>query len=242
VVELLEQKYPLFSGLNLTWEVREGLFKHSTSFDHPSRKGRFPARSFSLEAQVANLADEITYYSHDLDDGLTAGLLSEQRLNRDVRIWRQAARAVKKRYGDLPDECRRYYIIRCIIDDQVHDVVLNAEARLQASNVRSADEVRKQRSPLVQYSDGHLQINLEVREYLYRGLYYNPEVHEPNRRAMKMLEELFHYFHEHPHEMGEQARKRAAQDGLPRAVCDYLAGMTDRYAVLEHQRLFGLNI
>src|SRR5207249_8195262 len=116
VVELLEQKYPRFPGLNLTWEVREGLVKHFTSFDHPAKRNGFPARSSSLEAQVANLADEITYYSHDIDDGLTAGLFSEAQLARDVRIWREAAQAVRKSYGELPDECRRYFIIRCIID------------------------------------------------------------------------------------------------------------------------------
>src|SRR3989449_5386965 len=115
IVEELEQKYPGFPGLNLTWEVREGLVKHFTSYDHPSKRRGFAARSSSLEAQVANLADEITYYSHDIDDGLTAGLISEKQLSRDVRVWHDAARAVKKSYGDLPDECRRYFIIRCII-------------------------------------------------------------------------------------------------------------------------------
>src|SRR2546426_7615508 len=142
VVELLEQKYPRFPGLNLTWEVREGLVKHFTSFDHPSKRNGFPARSSSLEAQVANLADEITYYSHDLDDGLTAGLFTEKQLRRDVRVWREAAGAVKKRYGDLPDECRRYFVIRCIIDRQVTDVVWTTEERIGASRVGSADDVR----------------------------------------------------------------------------------------------------
>src|SRR2546426_9874404 len=133
VVELLEQKYPVFPGLNLTWEVREGLVKHFTSFDHPSKRKGFPAKSSSLEAQVANLADEITYYSHDLDDGLTAGLFSEKQLGRDVRVWREAAQAVKKNYGDLPDECRRYFIIRCIIDSEVKDVVWTTEERICAA-------------------------------------------------------------------------------------------------------------
>src|SRR5712672_3145704 len=123
IVEEIEQKYPRFSGLNLTWEVREGLVKHYTAYDHPSKRPGFDARSSSLEAQVANLADEITYYSHDLDDGLDSGLLSEKQLNRDVRIWRQATRTVVKEYGALADESRRYFIIRCIIDMQVKDVV-----------------------------------------------------------------------------------------------------------------------
>src|SRR3989441_13300248 len=99
IVEELEQKYPGFSGLNLTWEVREGLVKHYTSYDHPSKRKGFPARSSSLEAQVANLADEITYYSHDLDDGLDSELLSEPQLDRNVRIWREASRTVEREYG-----------------------------------------------------------------------------------------------------------------------------------------------
>src|SRR5580765_3093903 len=105
IVEELEQKYPRFPGLNLTWEVREGLVKHYTAYDHPSKRSGFDAKSSSLEAQVANLADEIAYYSHDLDDGLDSGLLSERRLSRDVRIWHHAARTVKTEHGDLPDEC-----------------------------------------------------------------------------------------------------------------------------------------
>jgi dGTPase len=242
VVELLEQKYPRFSGLNLSWEVREGLAKHSTSYDQPDRHDGFAANSPSLEAQVANLADEITYYSHDMDDGITSGLLTEKQLNRDVQIWSDAARRVKKEYGDLPDESRRYFIIRCIIDEQVKDVVHTTEKRILQSGVKSADEVRLQPKPLVRYSPARHQLNRQVRDYLYQNLYYNPEVHGPNRRAVRMLEELFHYSLEHHDEIGEQSRKRARSDGWPRAVCDYLAGMTDRYAIQEHQRLFGLKI
>src|SRR5215471_9239725 len=111
IVEELEQKYPRFRGLNLTWEVREGLVKHYTAYDHPSRRAGFEAKSSSLEAQVANLADEIAYYSHDLDDGLDSGLLSEKQLNKKVRLWHQAARTVEKECGTLADECRRYFTI-----------------------------------------------------------------------------------------------------------------------------------
>src|SRR5581483_162154 len=107
IVEHLEQKYPDFPGLNLTWEVREGLAKHQTAYDHPERRKGFDAKNSSLEAQIANLADEITYYSHDLDDGLESGLLSETQLIKKVRIFARAARLVKKEHGKLPDECRR---------------------------------------------------------------------------------------------------------------------------------------
>jgi dGTPase len=242
VVEELEQKYPEFPGLNLTWETREGLVKHSTSYDHPGRRAGFDARSCSLEAQVANVADEIAYYSHDLDDGLDSGLLSEKKLNREVRVWRQAARAVRREYGDLPDECRRYFIIRCLIDTQVKDVVHSTEACVQASGAKSAAAVRSRGRSLVRYSPKRRALNLELRDYLYENVYSSPLVHEPNVRAVRMLEQLFHYYLEHPHEVGEQARRRARKVGWHRAVCDYLAGMTDRYAILEHQRLLGLRL
>ncbi len=242
IVEELEQKYPTFSGLNLTWEVREGLVKHYTSYDHPSKRKGFDAKSSSLEAQVANLSDEITYYSHDLDDGLESGLLTEKQLSRDVRIWNQAARKVKKEYGDLPQECRWYFIIRCIIDGQVTDVVETTEKLIKESGVTSADDVRLRPRSLVSYSAKRRELNIELREYLYNHLYYNPVVHEPNLRAVRMLEQLFQYYLEHTDEIGNQARKRAKKVGLKRAVCDYLAGMTDRYVVLEHQRLFGVKI
>jgi dGTPase len=242
VVEFLEQKYPRFPGLNLSWEVREGLAKHFTSYDQPEKQTDFKARSPSLEAQVANLADEITYYSHDLDDGLSARLLSENRLYRDAQVWRQAALRVKKEFGGLPDESRRYYIIRCIIDDQVKDVVETSEKAIISAGVQSADEVRLQLRALVRYSPKRRVLNLQLRKYLYRNLYYNPEVHEPNRRAVRMLEELFRYFTNHPRQISELFRQRARRDGWPRAVCDYLACMTDRYAIQEHQRLFGLTV
>jgi dGTPase len=242
VVEELEQKYPAFPGLNLSWEVREGLAKHETSYDHPAEREGFHAKSASLEAQVANLADEVTYYSHDLDDGLDSGLLSEQRLNHGVRIWRQSARTVEKEYGELPEECRRYFIIRCIIDGQVRDVVTTTEKRILDSRVRSADDVRRQAESLVQYSAKRRELNLELRDYLYRNLYYNPVVHEPNQRAVRMMEQLFNHYLEHPSELGAQSRKRIRKIGLHRAVCDYIAGMTDRYVIQEHQRLFGLKL
>jgi len=240
VVEELEQKYPGFAGLNLTWEVREGLAKHETSYDHPGNRQGFEAKSASLEAQVANLSDEITYYSHDLDDGLDSGLLSEKQLSRQVRIWRHAARTVEEQYGELPEECRRYFIIRCIIDGQVRDVVATTEQRIIDSRVASADDVRRQSKPLVRYSLKRRELNWELRDYLYKNLYYNPVVHEPNERAVRVMEQLFEYFLKNPSEVGTQSRKRIKKIGLHRAVCDYIAGMTDRYVIQEHNRLFGL--
>ncbi|HVU26339.1 MAG TPA: deoxyguanosinetriphosphate triphosphohydrolase [Verrucomicrobiae bacterium] len=239
IVEQLEQKYPNFSGLNLSWEVREGLAKHQTAYDHPERRKGFDAKNSSLEAQIANLADEITYYSHDLDDGLDSELLSEKKLISNVRIFAQAARLVKKEFGNLADESRRYFIIRTIIDMQIRDVVENSEKLIRAAKVNSADDVRRFPKALIQYSTERRKLNLELRDYLYKNLYYNPVVHQPNLRAVKMLEELFNYFLKHPMEIGEGAQKRIRKFGLHRAVCDYIAGMTDRYVMLEYQRIFG---
>ena len=239
IVDFIEQKYPRFSGLNVTWEVREGLAKHLTSYDHPEPQPSTLTPQPSLEAQVANLADEITYYSHDVDDGLTARLFTEDRLRNDVKIWAESTRCVAAEYGDLPDESRRYFIIRCIIDSQVKDVVHTTEANLRAANIKSAEDVRRHSTPLVTYSEQLGALNAELRDYLYKNLYFNPEVHEPNRRAVRLLEDLFRYYLDHPNEIGELSRKRAKQDGWPRAVCDYLSGMTDRYAMAEHQRIFG---
>ena len=237
IVEQLEQKYPGHNGLNLTWETREGLVKHFTAYDHPSKREGFDAKSSSLEAQIANLADEITYYSHDLDDGLDAGLLSEEELKQNVKLWHGADAAIRAEHGELADECRRYYIIRCLIDSQVHDVVETSGELISKSGVLSVDEVRLQDNPLIQYSSERRETNLELREYLYENLYYTPKVHEPNQRGVKLLEALFVYFLKHPDAIGSQSRARIEAEGLHRAICDYLAGMTDRYVALEHKRL-----
>jgi dGTPase len=239
IVEELEEKYPGFSGLNLSWEVLEGLAKHQTAYDHPGRRKGFDAKNTSLEAQVANLADEIAYYSHDLDDGLDSGLLAEDHLSKNVRVWAQAARAVKKEHGALPDECRRYYTIRTIIDQQIRDVVENSERLILAAGVQSADEVRRFSKPLIQYSPERRQLNLELRKYLYKNLYYNDVVHQPNVRAVKMLGELFKYYLAHPKKIGNSSQRRLQKVGRHRAVCDYLAGMTDRYVMQECERVFG---
>lgn len=239
VVEQLEQKYPDFPGLNLSWEVLEGLAKHQTAFDRPGTKAGFIGKNPSLEAQIANLADEITYYSHDLDDGLDSGLLSEGKLSQHVRIWAHAARKVRREHGDLPDECRRYFTIRTIIDQQIHNVVETSERLVHDTGVSSADDVRRCAKPLIRYSAARRELNLELRRYLYKNLYYNRVVNEPHIRARQLLRDLFHFYLEHPKKIGEQTRSRTRKAGLHRVVCDYIAGMTDRYAITEHQRFFG---
>ena len=237
IVETLEQKYPHHPGLNLTWETREGLVKHFNPADHPSKRDGFEAKSNSLEAQVANLADEITYYSHDLDDVLDSNLLEEQDLKAHVQIWRNTDAEVLTEHGTLDSETRHYAIIRRLINSQVHDVVETSGRLIAEAGVQSADEVRLHDGDLIRYSDARRTANLELREYLYENLYYNPVVHKPNLRAIKLLEALFGYYLEHPEDIGSQSRARIETDGLHRAICDYLSGMTDRYVAVEYGRL-----
>ena len=239
IVEELEQKYPDFSGLNLSWEVLEGLAKHQTAFDRPGVKKGFIAKNPSLEAQIANLADEITYYSHDLDDGLDSELLSEKELCKHVRVWAHATQFVKKEHGNPPEESRRYFIIRTIIDMQIADVLATSERLIEAAKVRSADDVRQFAKPLIQYSPARRRLNIELRRYLYKNLYFNAVVNEPHIRAKQLLKDLFHHFEQHPKAIGESARKQIRKIGKHRAICDYMAGMTDRYAIAEHKKLFG---
>jgi len=144
---------------------------------------------------------------------------------------------VECEYGKLPDECRRYFIIRCIIDLQVTDVVTTTEAALQKARVRHADDARRQPRPLVQYSAKRKALNQELRRFLYKNLYFNPVVNEPHIRARRVLEELFRYYAANHKALGTTSKKRARRDGWPRAICDYLAGMTDRFALQEHARL-----
>jgi dGTPase len=237
IVDELEQKYPRFSGLNLSWEVREGLTKHRSAA--PSLPVRGRGRCPSLEAQVADLADEIAYYSHDLDDGLEAGLLDGASLSREVEVWQRAEQQVTAAHGRLPGGRRRYYTIRCIIDDQVRDVVETTARRLERARPASADAVRERARHLVGYSAERRRLNLQLRRYLYARLYFNPEVKHPNRRAAKMLEGLFRCYLAHPDEMADPPARRRARRDPHRAVCDYLSGMTDRFAALEYERLIG---
>lgn len=240
IVEEIERKYPDFSGLNLTWETREGLLKHRTAYDLPGPHSGFTAKNPSLEAQVANVCDEIAYYSHDLDDSLEAGLIHEAQLVADVSLWQEASEIVRAAHGKLPDECRRYYTIRCIIDSQVKDVVETSQALLERAGIRSADDARAQDRPLIRYSAERKRTNLQLRKYLYKNFYCHPEVLRPNTQAVAWMEELFSYYLKHPQRLGDRARHRLRKLGLERAICDYIAGMTDLYVIREHERIFSL--
>ena len=235
VVELLEDAYPVFPGLNLTFEVREGLKKHQAFYDPPS-----PAeegyRCPSLEAQIANLADEITYYSHDLDDAVDFEILSSEQLEENT-VWRHSHASVSARYPDAQEPELHKLIIRDIIDVQVRDVITSSAEAIDRAGVQSADDVRRQERPLICYSDDLLRANRELRRFLYKNVYYHPRVAEVNRHACGMLQAVFDAFVLSPDLLGEAATRRIEAEGLHRTVCDYIAGMTDRYLMEEYERL-----
>jgi dGTPase len=235
VVELLETPYPDFPGLNLTFEVREGLRKHQLLHDFATlekEKYHYP----SLEAQIADLADEITYYSHDLDDAVDFEILSAAQLGEN-QVWRQSHRTVRARYSGMREPELHKLTIRDIIDTEVHDLVVTSAKLIAESRVQSADEVRRQRTPLIRYSDELAEANRALRKFLYQNVYYHPRVSELNRRACEMLRRVFEEYLVDSDRLGDGATRRIEAEGLHRTVCDYVAGMTDRYLMEEYARI-----
>jgi dGTPase len=233
VVELLEDPYPGFPGLNLTFEVREGLQKHEQTFETPD--GKKYGRP-SLEAQVADLADEITYYSHDLDDAVDFEILSAKQL-RDVTVWQQSHENVVSRYSDLPEPDLQKLIIRDIIDTEVRDLVTTSAKGIVDAGVQSVDEVRRHSEPLIRYSYELAEANRALRKFLYANVYYHPRVDEVNQGACAMMRRVFEGYMVDPAKLGEAAARRIEKEGLHRTACDYIAGMTDRYLMEEFARI-----
>ena len=229
VVELLEAAYPAFPGLNLTCEVLEGLQKH------PEESRKLEACA-TLEAQVADLADEITYYSHDLDDALDFAILDSDQLDESA-IWRRSHERVAARNPELLGAELHKNIIRDIIDLQVRDVVVTSAEKIATAAPVNADAVRRQPEKLIGYSDELGTANRELRKFLYDNVYYHPRVAEVNRRACEMLRAVFEGYVREPERLGDAAARRIESEGLRRTVCDYIAGMTDRYLLEEHSRL-----
>jgi dGTPase len=235
VVELLETPYPNFPGLNLTFEVREGLQKHEHAFKTPDGE---TYNCTSLEAQVADLADEITYYSHDLDDAVDFEILSAAQLEEND-IWLRSHRAVFAEYAGAWEPELHKLIIRDIIDNEVHDLVVVSAKSIAESGVLSAYDVRRQPAPLIRYSDELAEANRALRKFLYQNVYYHPRVSEVNRRACEMLQRVFEEYVRNPDRLGDRATRRIEKEGLHRTVCDYVAGMTDRYLMEEYARIAG---
>ena len=234
IVEVIEEKYPMRPGLNLTWDVREGIQKHAGGYVHPTQGNRHP--SPSLEAQVADLADEITYSSHDLDDGLDAGLLQPEKLEA-VPLWMRAVRRARGEYAKTDPGRHRGFVIRCLVSELVEDLVRQTASNLARSKASSLEDIRNHPSRLAAFSPPIRRELTALRKFLFKNLYHHPEIAGANRQAARMISELFRWLAANPSKLGRKARSRIRKDGLERSICDYISGMTDRYLALQHREL-----
>jgi len=238
VVDYLEARYPDFPGLNLTWEVREGIVKHSSAFDRVAKVKEFPLKgSPSLEAQIVDIADEIAYDNHDLDDGFTSGLIKESDLE-NLAIWNNINRNITKTYAKIDTEMKKYLIIRSLIDLQVTDLIQQTEKNLNSSKVKNYPDVRKLNTKIVSFSKEILKLRRPLRDFLMEKLYHHYRVVRMSIKAKRFIEELFKVYIANPAQLPGETQKRIPKDGARRVVCDYIAGMTDRYALDEYKKLF----
>jgi dGTPase len=233
VVDLLEFRYPAFDGLNLSLEVREGLLKHGCNWQHPVPVPELENQRY-LEAQVANLADEIAYSNHDLDDGLNSGILDLEMLE-DIWIWREAKGIASERWRGRDGTVEPRQTITALIDILVTDAIDSTAKRLSAANPATADEARKSEQLLVGYSDRVHVGKRELKEFLRKHFYYHPRVQRMTDRAEKILSDLFRVHRDDLSLLPDKAREGDGDDA--RRVADYLAGMTDRFAMSSHAKL-----
>ena len=248
VVDELEERFAEFSGLNLTFETREGILKHCPPAEAEQlgdigrrfRDGTQP----SLEAQLTNLADEIAYNAHDIDDGLRSGLIDEEALG-EVVLFAKTWESVRVRYPKLSHRRTVHVVVRELIEAQVADLCLHSADRIEAAAPRDVDSVRTHGSPLLGFSEEMQGHHSQIKAFLRRRLYRHYRVHRMAQKSQQVVRELFTAFMqdanllpgEIAHQIGELEQAHGER-GRARGVADYIAGMTDRYAFTEHTRLF----
>jgi dGTPase len=236
VVDVLERQYPEFPGLNLTHEVRESIAKHRTRWDKPRAQG-FEEGPPLLEAQVVEVADSIAYDNHDLQDGLEAGILGRDDLAR-LDLWQEAEGAATGRYGPLPEPHLCKQAVRHLIDRFVSDVVECSGAELRTRQIASPEQVRQQEGNAIAFSPGLQAAKDALERFLYQALYMDYRVVRATNSARRFVRGLFEAYVADPRQLPPQYRRWAEKAGLHRAVCDYIAGMTDRYAQDQYMQLF----
>jgi dGTPase len=247
VVDVLEERYAEFPGLNLTFETREGILKHC-AVAKARALGELGRRFLektqpSLEAQLANVADEIAYNNHDVDDGLRAGLITVEQL-REVRLFAEQYDAVVSRYPDLPERRAIHETVRRMIGRVVTDLIEETARRIADARVHSVEDVRSRTTPLVAYSDVVKEQTLELKRFLRANLYAHARVKQVTDGSVRILKELFRAFLDDLHLLPAQYQPKIREAGndtaaQARIVADYVAGMTDRYALREHAKLTG---
>ncbi len=252
VVDKLELKYPTFSGLNLTFETREGILKHC-SRKNAEKLGELGQRFLqrhqpSLEAQLTNIADEIAYNNHDIDDGFRAGLLSIEQLTQ-TKLFSDHFSSTSNEFPDINDRRKIYETIRRIINDLVTDLVNTSQTAISKKMPESINDIRAYHEPLIQFSETMRAKNRELKSFLHKNLYQHYRVHRMSKKAKKIIFDLYSAFYNDipllPDKYREQAATAQQQNGdsgRARIVSDYIAGMTDRYAIAEHERIFNAKI
>jgi dGTPase len=248
VVDELEQRYADFKGLNLCFETREGILKHC-SRTNAAQLGELGQRFLNggqpgLEAQIANLADAIAYNNHDVDDGLRSGLIQVEQL-REVALFESQYQAVLKQYRQLDGRTLVHEIIRRMINRQVVDLLENSWANIEAAAPDDIEDVRQLEKPLIRFSDTMQAEHQALKRFLHENLYRHYRVHRMSVKAQHMVSELFSAMFEDPRLMPlehqtrvREQEEKTGESGRARAVADYIAGMTDRFAILEYRKLF----
>ena len=236
IVTQLEQRYTGFPGLNLTWELREGMVKHETEYDVADAAEYDPEKRGHLEAQIANVADELAYTAHDLDDGLRSGLVRPDQLE-GLELWSRLADLSGWPGGSL-DDITRHHMIRELIGLEVTDLIQVTDAEISASGVQSVEALQLLPHNVVHPSPGLALANQALKSFLYHHLYQHYQVVRMQVKAERIIENLFQAYCRKPEILPGEVQARARKQSLERTACDYIAGMTDRFALQEHGKLF----
>lgn len=237
IVTELEHRYPDFPGLNLTYETREGMLKHETDYDRSEAADYEPDRRASLEAQIANLADEIAYNAHDLDDGLRAGLFTLDDLE-ELDIWRELCETAGWRPGESFTSMHRHEIIRELIGRSVGDVMTRTGAMLSAHAIDSPEKLQRHAENVVGYSDEFGPRVRALKRFLYERMYRHYRLVRMQTKAERFVAGLFEAYVKEPHMLPAETQSRLSEASTERVVADYIAGMTDRYALDDWQKLY----
>lgn len=239
VVDELEERYAGFNGLNLSFEVREGLIKHSSPFDTPSGQidDFLPGIVPVIEAQLINHADEIAYNNHDIDDGLKSGYITYNQLA-DVQLWHEVHTTIKKRFPDATPERLKYQTISSLIGTFIDDLTTETAARIEACGIRTVDDLRRVNIMVTGFSSELARKNRELKQFLLENLYRHYKVERMRVKAERYLANLFQTYAAYPTLLPAKYLQKMALSGRERVICDYIAGMTDRFALDEYKRLF----
>ncbi len=236
ILEVLEERYPGFPGLNLTWEAREGMIKHQPDADATAPAEYAPGEAPTLEAQLVDFVDEIAYNNHDIDDGLTSGMITVEQICA-VPLFREAHESVLAQ-GNADDRVLRHQVVRRIINRCTEDLIGSTLRNLQGARVGSVEEVRRAGRRLVGYSQEMTAAVRELKEFLLRNMYRHYRVVRMGDKAGRILRDLFQSYLSEPRQLPPHTQEQIERDGVHRVICDYIAGMTDRFAVDEHRKLF----